>query len=105
MVTSARLASLKLSIRNFRKVVKHQPIFFLRTPAAETDREKGFDCFSKWNVFLAIARNGENRSHECTECTLLSDHAIRSGSACGDNRLELYDPDAGVVKPTGHPLG
>src|SRR5438270_14090285 len=46
------------------------------------------DSFNKWIVPLAIARTLENRSHERAEFAFLSDDAIRSGSACGDSRLE-----------------
>lgn len=69
--------------------------------------EKGSDLLSKRNVSLAAARElyGENRSHASPESTLLSDHAIRPGSARGDGCLELYDPDASVVKPIDQPTG
>src|SRR6267154_4108142 len=91
----------------FYRVTQAPPFLLLCISPAATrtislnyhaNREKGSDWFSKWNVSLAIARNLENRSHECAEFALLSDDAIRSGPACGDSRLELYDPDAGVVK-------
>src|ERR1700722_3398296 len=46
---------------------------------------------------------GENRSHARPESTLLSDNAIRAGSARGECRLELYHPDAGSVEPISQP--
>src|ERR1700678_3119496 len=46
---------------------------------------------------------GENRSHARPESTLLSDNAIRAGSARGDRRLELHHPDAGSVEPISQP--
>ena len=46
---------------------------------------------------------GENRSHARPESTLLSDNAIRAGSARGDCRVELHYPDAGSVEPISQP--